>query len=115
LNTVRDALRIELWPLAPGGPFRAGWPLGRTVRPQELEVAMARVPGVETVEGLRLFAERNRNWAEVPELRLEGWQLPEVLGIAIRADGVTPTNLSSITNPFATGPTFGVPVVPETC
>ncbi len=115
LNLIRDGLRQELWPLPPGGPLRAGWPLGRTVRALELEVAVARVPGVATVAGLRIFTESNRNWVERSEVRLESWQLPEVLAVSARGDGATPGNLDSLPNPFSTGPTFGVPVVPETC
>lgn len=115
MNAIRDALRIELWPLPPGGPLRSGWPLGRSVRSSELEVSVARVPGVDSLAGLRIFTERNRQWVERTEIHLQPWQLPEVLAVSVRADGGTPSNLDSLPNPFSTGPTFGVPVVPETC
>ena len=45
-NAVREALRLFLWPLPPGGPDGSGWPLGRSITDRELEVAVARVPGV---------------------------------------------------------------------
>jgi hypothetical protein len=55
-SAVREALYRWLWPLPPGGPSGQGWPLGRTVRDRELEVAIAQVPGVETITGVRLFS-----------------------------------------------------------
>jgi hypothetical protein len=55
VNAVREALFRWLWPLPPGGPRSEGWPLGRSVRDRELEVAIAQVPGVDGIIGVRLF------------------------------------------------------------
>ncbi|MFY0566330.1 putative baseplate assembly protein [Archangium lansingense] len=56
VNAVREALFRWLWPLPPGGPKGEGWPLARAVRERELEVAIAQVPGVDTITGVRLFS-----------------------------------------------------------
>ncbi|WP_257446357.1 putative baseplate assembly protein [Archangium lipolyticum] len=56
VNAVREALFRWLWPLPPGGPKGEGWPLARAVRDRELEVAIAQVPGVDTITGVRLFS-----------------------------------------------------------
>jgi hypothetical protein len=56
VNAVREALFQWLWPQTPGGPKGEGWPLGRSVRDRELEVAIAQVPGVDTIIGVRLFS-----------------------------------------------------------
>jgi predicted phage baseplate assembly protein len=114
INNVRDALRITLWPLAPGGPNGAGWPLGRTVKALELEVAVARVPGVDTVAGVQLFGSQNQRWQSIAEQALAQWQLPEVLAIAVSGDGTVPSSLA-LPSPLGQGKTFGVPVVPEVC
>jgi hypothetical protein len=55
VNAVREALFRWLWPLPPGGPRGEGWPLARAVRDRELEVAIAQVPGVDSISGVRLF------------------------------------------------------------
>lgn len=132
---LRDALRLFLWPLAPGGPVGDGWPLGRQVREREIEATAARVPGVETVIGSNLFVEGKGDWEMLTQppsgaagLILEDWQLPELLGVVIATDGSIPENLSAIPNPFAaprpegeSGPGRGkpravaVPVISEVC
>jgi hypothetical protein len=56
LTAVREAIARWLWPLPPGGPQGTGWPLGRALRDRELEVAIAQVPGVNTLSGVRLFS-----------------------------------------------------------
>jgi predicted phage baseplate assembly protein len=122
LNDIRDALRAVLWPLAPGGPSGAGWPLGRAVRDRELEIAVARIPAVESIAGVSIFRERNSRWQRiVPQgqqaatLTLEGWQLPELLSVVVSPDGVVPDDLTGVPNPFGNRKTFAVPVVPEIC
>jgi hypothetical protein len=123
LTAVREALRRYLWPLVPGGVDGTGWPLGRQVRARELEVVAARVPGVDTVGGVNLFVRRGRAWQPLPSaepgaavLRLERWQLPELLTVVVVADDEAPTDLRGAPDPFAdAGPAFAVPVVPEIC
>lgn len=135
VHAVREALRAFLWPLAPGGPAGEGWPLGRTVGDRELEVVVARVPGVSGVVGVNLFQRRNERWEMIARphdtapvaLALERWQLPELLSVVVLADGTgVPTDLAGIPDPYA-GRTVGgsgmgrggravaVPVVPEVC
>ncbi|HEU4325854.1 MAG TPA: putative baseplate assembly protein [Roseiflexaceae bacterium] len=119
---VREALRLFLWPLAPGGYEGAGWPLGRTVRDRELEVVVARVPGVDAVARVNLFLWQNGVWQQLPrrtpdapvELPLAAWQLPELLGVAVAVDAEPPTTLDSV-NPFADPSSVAVPVVPTMC
>ena len=63
LLDVREALRRLLWPLAPGGLDRKGWPLGRAVRSRELEVEVSRVDGVDELRGINLFQQQRRQLA----------------------------------------------------
>lgn len=130
LFEVREALQRLLWPLAPGGPAGAGWPLGRTVRARELEVEVSRVAGVAEVAGLNLFERAlidarpqwralARNPADgTQQLVLAAWQLPELLSVVAvdRADGGgAPDDLSAAPNPFADELAVTVPIVPEVC
>jgi predicted phage baseplate assembly protein len=139
LHAVREALRAYLWPLAPGGPAGEGWPLGRAVNDRELEVVIARVPGVGTVQGVNLFRRQDDVWQMIQRphegaesrLPLEKWQLPELLSVVVVADGASvPTRLTGVPDPFigralagGTGAgaggkrrkTVAVPVVPELC
>jgi hypothetical protein len=121
---VRDALRAFLWPLTPGGNDSTGWPLGRTISDRELEVVVARVPGVDEVIGVKLFAKRNDKWQPVKpttngtrsaHIPLQRWQLPELLGVAVATDGTVP-NEATISTPSSMQPDeIAVPVVPEVC
>jgi predicted phage baseplate assembly protein len=131
LQAVRDAVRLALWPLAPGGIAGAGWELGRTVRERELEVVVARVPGVLTVTEVELFTRADDRWRSTRTVRdrpgdvsLEPWQLPELLAVAIDADGGPAPDLSRDASGRLDGGTggtggddtsVGIPVVPETC
>lgn len=130
LNGVREALRTYLWPLAPGGMEEKGWPLGRAVRDRELEVVVARVPGVAGVAGVNLFQRHDEGWRIVPrphenapvELPLLAWQLPELLSVVVEpGEGAVPVDLRGAPNPLLPGPggegarVVAVPVVPEIC
>jgi predicted phage baseplate assembly protein len=95
VQAVRDAVRAHLWPLAPGGVAGNGWPLGQAVRDRELEVVVARVPGVATVAGVNLFGRRadGKAWEnlrlrpEAPaELKPLEWQLPELQALVVTVD-----------------------------
>ncbi|MDI1476556.1 putative baseplate assembly protein [Polyangium sp. y55x31] len=157
INAVREILGRFLWPLPPGGPNGAGWPIARSVRDREIEVVVAQVPGVETILGVRLFsagalvklpprgdgsmgaaryervltprgsAAQSSASAEAQRfVALEGggapvefvlrpWQLPELLGVVVDADGAVPTDLHASPDPFAGERGIAVPVVPEVC
>jgi hypothetical protein len=129
LNAVRQALRHHLWPLPPDGPFGAGWPLGRTVDNRELEVAAARVDGVQRVNELHLFERRENEWrlklaastgsspqgCQPVRVELQPWQLPELLSVVVVAGEGAPRDLSGVPNPFADESAVAVPVVLEVC
>jgi predicted phage baseplate assembly protein len=124
IQEVRDALRLALWPLTPGGPAGAGWPLGRPVRDRELEVTISRVDGVDSVSPVNVFERQGKDWRMLPradanhpvELALREWQLPELLSVVVVADAESPKDLRGVPNPFAqAGNEVAVPVVPEIC
>lgn len=130
LFAVREAVKRLLWPLPPGGPDGAGWPLGRDVREREIEVEISRVPGVLEVGGINLFGradgEDGAAWRLLPRsaadpsqtMALDDWQLPELLSVLV-ADGRpgegAPTDLRALPNPFADADAVAVPVVAEVC
>ncbi|EHR71169.1 hypothetical protein, phage tail-like region [Burkholderiales bacterium JOSHI_001] len=123
LLDVREALRRLLWPLAPGGLDRQGWPLGRGVRSRELEVEVSRVDGVDELRGISLFQRNGDNWQALPTIASDGaqilglqrWQLPELLSVVAVEGTAPPSNLDALPNPFAVGNAVAVPVVPELC
>lgn len=117
---VEQALRGYLWPLAPGGAAKTGWPLGRTVRSLELEVIVSQVPGVDEVNGLLLFQKLPSGAYQAVaadannqvELMLANWQLPELLQVLVTM-GAEPAALTAAP---VTGPnTVAVPIVPQVC
>lgn len=123
LQAVVAAVRTFLWPLPPGGPYEdaTGWPLQRPVRDREIEVVVARVPGVDEVIGVRLFRVEAGQWRIVPvsrlgvaELRLQPWELPELVGLDVGTGNRLPDTLDSVVETDDT-PSVGVPVVPEVC
>lgn len=119
---VREALRRYLHPLPPGGYDGTGWRLGRSVKDRELEVVVARVPGVDEVLRVNLFRWQNGNWQMLPrrtpdapaELSLERWQLPELLSVVVAVDEDAPTTFAAI-NPFSDPSSVAIPVVPKVC
>ena len=134
---VRESVKRYLWCLPPDGPTGEGWPLGRKVNDREIEVAVARVNGVNTVGGINLFVRENKAWrmlqqtdsSRAVEILLEDWQLPELLSIVVTTNGTPPEDLRSLPDPFdggdggagdgggpgVTGGGVAVPVVPEVC
>jgi predicted phage baseplate assembly protein len=125
-NQVELALRDYLWPLAPGGPNQTGWPLARTVRSLELEVAVSKVPGVIEVNGLLLFQLSSSGvYQPLPadangrsELTFQPWQLPELLQVSVTtgADGSGVAPDATLNPIVSTDPnTVAVPVVPKLC
>ena len=121
INEVREALQSFMWPLAPGGPDGGGWPLGRAVRDREIEVAVARVSGVNGVMGINLFRRENNDWRKIvvgrtAEVGMGKWQLPELLAVVVVADTLPPDRVSGGLDENADGASgIAVPVVPEIC
>ncbi len=115
LLAVRKALQRFLFPIAPGGIDEKGWSLGRTVKARELDVVVARVPGVLAVLNIRLFQQigATARWQSVSEVSLTPWQLPELLAIVVVADEDAPDTLDPIS--FGAQSGVAVPVVPEVC
>jgi hypothetical protein len=48
-------------------------------------------------------------------MRLEPWQLPELLSVVAVTGDAPPGDLLQVLNPFAAQSAFAVPVVPEVC
>ncbi|MCJ2186497.1 putative baseplate assembly protein [Novosphingobium beihaiensis] len=121
LAAVREAIRLHLWPLAPGGPAGQGWPLGRAVDDRLIETAIARVPGVRAIAPVRLFSLTNSGtWRPVTEdatgraiLPLRIWQLPDLASLAVGEGASAAEALNPATDTPGNG--IAVPVVPELC
>lgn len=122
LAAVRLALRAFFWPLAPGGPANRGWGLGETVVTAHAEVAVARVPGVRALRGVRLFEREDGQWRELDDASgrkrtLQPWQLPELLHVIAVAGQDAPFEITEAPNPFLDDnvEAISIPVVPEVC
>jgi hypothetical protein len=124
-RAVREALALYVWPLAPGGRNGEGWPLGLAVSNLELEVAMARVPGVQSTGGVLLFArDATAGFTPLPrapgsgaqQLRLDPWQLPELLAVELAVNADRPPETLAAADGIRDGDGLvPVPVVPEVC
>jgi predicted phage baseplate assembly protein len=120
LDMVGQAIRLHLWPLAPGGPDGGGWPLGRALDDRLVETCIARVPGVRSVAPVRLFVRAPRGgWRAVAEdqtgrgrITLEMWQLPELAMLSVSVGESASATLPPL---GASGGGIAVPVVPELC
>ncbi|RMH34158.1 MAG: putative baseplate assembly protein [Nitrospirae bacterium] len=120
LQHVREALRRLFWPLPPGGLQGEGWPLGRAVRDQEVEVEVSRVAGINSVVAISLFEKDRTGWRNASHaLELREWQLPELLQVVIEV--VPPETLTAEAPDLEAGPKpsdaafVAIPVVPDTC
>jgi predicted phage baseplate assembly protein len=119
---VRETARVFLWPLPGGGMDGAGWRPGRAVRDRELDVIVARVPGVDTINGVNLFELQNNRWRLVQnaanngpaEIQLKAWQLPELLNVVVVTDANPATTIDGVGSQGADNG-VAVPVVPKTC
>ena len=123
LAAVKEAIRLHLWPLAPGGSDGTGWTLGRTVDDRLIETAIARVPGIRSVAPVKLFTRSSsgQKWRLVPEqagralLRLKPWQLPDLAMLSVGVGDSADTRLGA-GDEFDDGlGGIAVPVVPEVC
>jgi predicted phage baseplate assembly protein len=125
LAAVKEAIRLHLWPLAPGGSDGLGWTLGRAVDDRLIETAIARVPGIRSVAPVRLFVRSasGRRWQPVPEqsgralLRLKPWQLPDLAMLSVGIGDSADTRLGGAGDGIDDDVNGGiaVPVVPEVC
>ena len=124
LEAVAEAIRLHLWPLAPGGPDGAGWPLGRAVDDRMIETAIGRVPGVRAVAPVRLFGRRpgETRWRAVREdstgrgrLPLLRWQLPELAMLSVSEGDTASATLPAGSSALGASDGVAVPVVPEKC
>jgi predicted phage baseplate assembly protein len=137
LAQVRLALRRYLWPLPLGvagslgdwpesGRSDGGYPLGRDLTDRELEVVVARVPGVAGVSPVNLFEVRAGRFAAVAgagkavsTFTLDAWELPELVALAVVEGTDAP---ASVEAPYGTldgdgadGAAVAVPVAREKC
>ncbi|MEM8537430.1 MAG: baseplate J/gp47 family protein [Pseudomonadota bacterium] len=127
IKAIKDRLYTYLWPLADGGQGGSGWALGRTVSARELEVEIARIPGVRTTQGVNLFTPSEVGYIPLPEsgpfggqvLQLDPWQLPELLDVVVAIDVANPPDTLDLSGAggsgSANGQGVGVPIVPEVC
>ena len=105
VRSVQQALANYLWALPPGGPEGGGWPIGRTVAPDELLTQVARVAGVLAADQLGLYRQTAAGWALIDKLPLKPWQVPALQGVGVVTDGSNPPP------PAAAGP----PSDPTSC
>lgn len=121
LRDVQQAMVEYLWPLTPGGAQGEGWPMGGTVRTNELMTQAARVPGVLSVNDIRLFRSEGRTWKSMgpnEELLLKMYQLPELVGVLVESGAGVPKLPSGLASDDAEGNksrAVPVPVIPEFC
>lgn len=126
-QTLRDtqkALISYIWPVAPGGAHGTGWPMGDevTVRANELMTQVARVDGVQAVNGVRLFQRGSYGWRAIGEreaIKLENYQLPELIGVKV-ASGTGVPALPDGIGPIegqkrGDGKAVPVPLIPDVC
>ncbi len=124
LRAIRTAVQIYCHPLAPGGRQGTGWGLGDTVREGEIEVVIARVPGVAVVSGVRLFkrnpsqawqlaARDNRGQTHIA---LASWQLPELQEIVVEdSDSANEDSSQFSIGTLSDQHLIAIPTVPERC
>lgn len=123
VRAVKERLYAHLWPLAPGGAEGTGWALGRAVRNLELEVEIARIPGVRTTQGVNLFTVGETGFRPVATQAASGqqvltmaeWQLPELLSVEIAVDALAAPATLTAAGTGSGARAVGVPVVPGVC
>ncbi len=127
LRLVKEALVRVLWPLPGGGFDGQGWRRKRAVSNRELAVEVARVAGVDEINGINLFtADTAGRWSALGDARdgreqdlpIGDWQFPELLRVVVVAEEVAPVELpaaGSQVNPYADAAGIGVPVATEFC
>jgi predicted phage baseplate assembly protein len=116
LAAVRQALIDYLWPLEPGGPLGAGWPMGRAVAPDELLTRSGRVPGVLAADGASIFRRDPSGWTAIGcTLSLQPYQLPDLIGVTVAVS--TDPDGGTASPPWSDAPPGGagqpVPFIPK--
>ncbi|HVZ08879.1 putative baseplate assembly protein [Rhodopila sp.] len=115
-QAVQQALAQYLWPLPPGGPDQGGWPLGRSVVPDELLTQAARQPGVLAADAVLLYAQSDGAWVTASSISLSPWQVPALQGVGVSTDGsAPPLPLATTGQSDATSGQTLVPIVPKLC
>ena len=109
---VEQIIRQYLAALPPHGPDGAGWPLGRTVRRAELEAVVVQVEGVDYVNQLILAVPDGTAYAEVPQLALARWELPQLVTLSVTSGDALPAGQAS--QPAGPGAVI-VPLPPDVC
>jgi hypothetical protein len=121
---VQSVVTEYLWPLPPGGATAKGWPMGETVRVNELLTQAARAEGVQSVNGASLFLKTSKGWRRLPqteELDLTLYQLPELMGVRVEVGSAKDTpQLPQGIGPLVGSPPepangIAVPVIPDVC
>ena len=128
---IKAALRRFLSPLVGGHPVQAtpfeapaprGWPLETNVEDRELWAQVARVTGVASVRGVRMW---DAAGAEIRTLAITGLRLPRLDNVSVRAGDAE--DLTDVITGGATGGGTGsgtggrpskrrpVPVIPRSC
>ena len=133
LVQVRLALRRYLWPLPLGvagslgdwpesGTSDGGYPLGRDLTDRELEVVVARVPGVGGVSPVNLFEVKDGKFVAVAgagkivsSFPLETWELPELTAVTVVEGTDAPTSVDMPFPSVSEDGAVAVPVAREKC
>jgi hypothetical protein len=113
-EAITAALKTFLSPLE-GGQEETGWPLDKPVEDRELWARVARVDGVASVRGVRVFDDAD---AEVATLLISGLELPRLDRVAVRTGDPEDLSVGATPTPSTTGATgrrVPVPVVPASC
>jgi hypothetical protein len=96
------------------GASPTGWPLGVSVRGDDLGATVTRVPGVRYVEGVRLAATRDGvTTSDLTEVGLTGLELPHATVFV--ASGPPEDPLALLGSSLDVPSMVPVPVVPRTC
>ena len=114
-QAVTTAVRAFLSPLA-GGLGGTGWPLGVSVRSQDVEAVATRVPGVRYVNSVLMAASGPGGAIISPAdpVSITGLQLPSATVFVGSGDAADPALLIGGSQP-ALPTQVPVPVVPPTC
>lgn len=122
LREVQQALVDYLWAIAPGGANGTGWPLGFSVRANELFTQASRVDGVQAINALALFSKGAKGWRRLHSkeaVKLEPYQLPELIGVRVESGNGTPALPDGIGTlegqPSQDSRNIAVPVIPDVC